>query len=346
MPRKLINSWVVMLVLLITAFALSGCAGKKGTSPQAGGNAGSAATTIRLAHPYNEQHPLHQGVEKFAELVSQKTGGKVIVKVFPNSTLGTPREITEGVKMGSLDMGLIPTTNVAVYYNKLDLYYLPFLFQNSEHAYAVADGKVGSKLNEELLRKTGLRTLAMYESGFRQITNSKHSIKAPRDLANLKMRSTDSPINVDTFKALGANTSPMAISEVFTALQQGTMDGQDNPIGNVYAFGYYKAQKYLTLTRHQWAGIMLLINDKLYNKLSPAYQKALQEAAAESANWQRKEINKQEAGYLDLMKKEGLQVNELTPDGRTQFQNRMHQVWEKYQGPIGKDLIQEAMSTK
>jgi tripartite ATP-independent transporter DctP family solute receptor len=331
------------LLSVLLVVGSTGCGGTKKTQE---GSGAAGVVTLRLAHPYDEKQPLHQGAVKFAEIVSQKTNGKVQVKIFPNSTLGAPREVTEGIKLGTIDMGLIPTTNTAVFYNKLDLFYLPFLFANKEHAYAVSDGPVGKKLYEEFRQKTGIRTLTMYESGFRQLTNSKKPIRTPDDLAGLKIRSTDSPINVDTFKSLGVNTSPMAISELFTALQQGTMDGQDNPVGNVYSWGYYKVQKHLTLTRHQWAGIMMLISDKQWNKLSPEYQKIIQEAAAESAAWERKEINQKEGEFLDAMKKEGMQVVEITPAERKQFQDRMQAVWDKYQDKIGKDIIDATVKTK
>ena len=136
------------------------------------------------------------------------------------------------------------------------------------------------------------------------------------------------------------------MGEIFTALQQGTVDGQDNPIGNVYALSFYKVQKYLTLTRHQWAGIMILMSDKQWAKLSPEYQKILQDAARESVAWQRKDINDKEQGFLDIMKKEGLQVIDITPEERKQFQSKMQSVWDKYQDKIGKDIIEAAVKTK
>ena len=322
---------------------VTGCSGGKNDKAASTGN---QVITLRLSHAYDEKQPLHQATVKFAEIVSQKTSGKVQIKIYPNSTLGTPREATEGVKLGTVDMALIPTTNAAVFYNKLDLFYLPFLFVNKEHAYAVSDGLVGNKLYEDFRQKTGIRTLVMLESGFRQITNSKKPIHAVNDMSGVKLRVTDSPINVDTFNSLGVISCPMAISELFTALQQGTVDGQDNPIVNVYTFGYYKVQKYLTLTRHQWAGIMMFISDKQWNKFTPEYQKILQSAATEVATWERKEINQKEKEYLDIMKKDGMKVIELTPTERKQFQDKMQAVWVKYQDKIGKDIIEAAVKTK
>lgn len=255
MKRIRLGEIAACMLLIVALFGVTGCGG--GKTEKTAPKAQSEVINLRLAHAYDEKQPLHQGAMKMAAIVAEKTNGKVQIKLFPNSTLGSPREITEGMKNGTIDMGLIPTTNAAVFYNKLDLFYLPFLFSSKEQAYAVSDGPVGAKLYEEYRQKTGIKTLGMYESGFRQLTNSKKPVRVPADLAGLKIRSTDSPINVDTFKSLGVNTSPMAMGEIFTALQQGTVDGQDNPIGNVYALSFYKVQKYLTLTRHQWAGIMI-----------------------------------------------------------------------------------------
>jgi len=342
MERKHWGVFAAYLLVIVALIGLTGC----GKTEKAAPKAQNEVVNLRLAHAYDEKQPLHQGAMKMAAIVAEKTNGKIQIKIFPNSTLGSPREVTEGMKNGTVDMGLIPTTNAAVFYNKLDLFYLPFLFANKEQAYAVSDGPVGTKLYEEFRQKTGIRTLGMYESGFRQLTNSKKAVRVPADLAGLKIRATDSPINVDTFKSLGVNTSPMAMGEIFTALQQGTVDGQDNPIGNVYALSFYKVQKYLTLTRHQWAGIMILMSEKQWAKLTPEYQKIVQDAARESVALQRKDINTKEQGFVDIMKKEGLQVIDITPEERKLFQDKMQTVWDKYQDKIGKDLIEAAVKTK
>ena len=343
---------VVAVAVALTG--LSGCAGSPsatGTAvPQSGSPAGdqkeAAKFTFRLGHVYDEKQPLHQGVVMLSELVEKKTNGGFQIKVFPNSTLGAARDLTEGIQMGTIEMGLIPSTNVATFYNRLDVLYFPFIFRSSEHAYKVVDGPICDKLYQEMLGKTSIKMLGMYESGFRQVTNSKKAIRVPDDFKGVKMRVPENPINVDTFVALGANTTPMAISELFTALQQGTVDGQDNPIGNVYAYGFHKVQKYITLTRHQWAGIMLIIGDKTWGKLPPEYQKALSEAATESIAWERKAINEKELEFLELMKKDGLQVIQLTPQEQAQYQDKMKAVWEKHSSKVGKDLVDSIVDTK
>ena len=353
--KKRLISFILILGLLVTmSLGITGCSTEKKEEPKTDTTAEQKPTekkpveklTIKLGHPYDEKQPLHQGTVKFAEIVAQKTNGNIEVKIFPNSTLGSSRDLVEGLELGTIDMGLVPTTNVASFYKPIDIYYFPFIFRDKEHAYKVADGPVGQQLNAGLLKEKGIRTLAMFESGFRTITNSKKPIRTPEDFAGIKMRIVDSPINLATFKALGANGSPMAISEVFTALQQGTVDGQDNPIGNVYSYRYYEVQKYITLTGHQWAGIMLMINDKLWNKVPADFQKIISEAAKEAEVWQRKEINAKEGEFLETMKKAGLEVTELTPEEKAKFQEKMKAVWTEFQDSVGKDLVEAVVNTK
>ncbi|MFZ7101602.1 MAG: TRAP transporter substrate-binding protein [Peptococcaceae bacterium] len=349
MKRGIISAILILGLLITTSFGITGCSSEKKEVSKDTGDAEQQPRekiTIKLGHPYDEKQPLHQGTVKFAEIVAQKTNGNVEIKIFPNSTLGSSRDLVEGLELGTIDMGLVPTTNVASFYKPIDIFYFPFIFRDREHAYKVADGPIGQKLYEGLLNEKGIRTLAMFESGFRTITNSKKPIHTPADFSGIKMRIVDSPINLATFKALGANGSPMAISEVFTALQQGTVDGQDNPIGNVYAYGFYEVQKYITLTEHQWAGIMLMINDKTWNKIPDDYQKVIAEAAKEAEAWQRKEINAKEEEFLEIMQKAGMEVIQLTPEEKAMFQEKMKAVWDEFQDSVGKDIVDEVVNTK
>ncbi|MBB4300989.1 tripartite ATP-independent transporter DctP family solute receptor [Rhodobium orientis] len=302
--------------------------------------------TLKFGHPYNETHPLALGAQKFADIVKEKSGGKITVQVFPNSTIGSSRDLVEGIQIGVVDFALVPTTNVASFYSPLDIFYLPFLFRDKEHAYAVSDGPVGEKLYADMLEKTGIRTLAMYESGFRTITTRETKIEKPDDMKGIKFRVVNNPLNVATFKALGANPTPMALSEVFTGLQQGTVDGQDNPVGNVKAFGFDKVQDYITLSHHQWAGIMFLADDKMWKELPDDVKTLFKQTALETQDWERKEINAVEEKYLDEMEKGGMTVTRLTPQQAKAFQDAMEAVWDEYREKIGADLIESAVAAK
>ncbi|MER1966628.1 TRAP transporter substrate-binding protein [Castellaniella sp. GW247-6E4] len=298
---------------------------------------------LKFGHPYNVKHPLAKGAEKFAGLLAERTGGAVQVDVYPNSTIGSSQALVNGMQMGAVDIALVPTTDVATFYDPLDVFYLPFIFSDSAHAYRFADGAAAKGLYEEMRSRTGIRYLAMMESGFRTITTRATAVRAPDDLKGLKMRVPNNPINIATFRALGANATSMALSEVFTALQQGTVDGQDNPIGNVYSFGFYKVQGYETLSNHQWAGIMFLISDAKFAALPADVQKVVAEAAKESQDWERAELQRENGNYLDLMRKEGLQVIDLNDDERARFRAKTKTVVEEFGKGLSRELIDSAV---
>lgn len=302
--------------------------------------------TLKFGHPYNEAHPLAIGAQRFADTVKERSGGNITVEVFPNSTIGSSRELVEAMRINVVDIALVPTTNVASFYPKLDVFYLPFVFRDRHHAYAVSDGEVGQALFEDMRSQIGIRTLAMYESGFRTITTRDKKIEKPEDMEGIKFRVINNPLNVATFAALGANPTPMPISEVFTGLQQGTVDGQDNPVGNVRAFGFDKVQGYITLSNHQWAGIMFLINDGKFSGFDEATQELLASVAKETQDWEREEINRVEGQLLSEMEADGMVVTRLTPEQTAAFQGKMAAVWEKYSGQLGQDLIDAVVNAK
>ena len=301
---------------------------------------------LKFGHPYNETHPLGRAAQRFADSVKAERGGKFVVQVFPNSTIVSSRDLIEAMQINAVDLALVPTTNVASFYPSLDVFYLPFIFRDRQHAYAVADGKVGQDMFEEMRSQINIRTLAMLESGFRTITTRKKQIQTPEDMKGVKFRVINNPMNVSTFAALDAIPTPMALSEVFTALQQGIVDGQDNPVGNVKAFGFDKVQKFITLSNHQWAGIMFLTNDRKWGKYPQEVQNLLQNCADEVEAWERIELNNVEQQYLAGMEADGMTVTRLTPEQTAAFQSKMENVWNKYRNRIGAELIQAVVDTQ
>ncbi len=339
----------ILMLCLALAMTLALAAGCSGSSQPAKGDAKGDGKqelpeiALKLGHHAAENQPFHIGAVKLADIVKEKTNGRFKIDIYPNNTLGTSRDLIEGLQMGTVDMTLSPTTNMAVFYPKLDLFYLPFLFEDKNHVYKVADGEIGQRLYKELEDKLGIKTIAMFDSGFRHIENSKREIKTPEDVVGLKIRTIDTPICVDTFKALGANATPIAFNELFTALQQGTVDGNDSPIGNLYASRFYEVQKYCTLTGHQYAAIMVTISTKSWNKLPKEYQDILIQAAKEATAFQRKLAEDKENEFLKIMIEKGLKVTELTPEQKSLFQKKMEPIWNKYGDKIGKDLIDAAL---
>lgn len=326
--------WTIVFI-----FVLAGCGGAStGENKETAGK----AKELRFAHPFSENNPLHQAAQKFAEQVESETDGSVKISVYPNGELGGHNDLLEGIQMNTVDITLISTAGVGAQYEPLNLYYLPFLFEDSEHAYKVADGEVGEEISKGLQEKLGVKTLAMLDGGFRTITNSKHPIKKPSDLKGLKLRAADAPISIDTFKAMGVNATPVTLSELFTALQQKTVDGQDNPLGNVYTLKLYEVQPYITLSGHQWAAQMLLINNDTFNDLSEEEQSIIAKAAKEAQDWEREEMKNAEEEYIKTMEESGVEITKLTPEQKADFRKSMDGVWEKYLDPIGPELIEKA----
>ncbi|BCV24144.1 TRAP transporter substrate-binding protein [Gelria sp. Kuro-4] len=337
--------YVKAFALLVTmAFVITGCSGSK---PAGQGTADKQQESgkpivLRVGHVLSEEHPYHLGLLKFKELVEQKTNGKVEVQVFPSSQLGNERDMLEGLKLGTLEMALTGTGVTQNYQKKLSLFSLPYIFRDSEHAYKVADGPIGQELYG-LLEQNGIKVLAAYENGFRQVSNNKRPINSPADLKGLKIRTPEAEIYLDTLKAMGANSFPMASGEVYTALQQGTMDGQENALIHIWYSKVWEVQKYIAITNHIYDPAPLSISLKTWNSLPKDIQEAVAAAATESRDYQRQVYQEQSKDAENKLREKGI---EITKPDLAPFREAVQQVWQKYEPVIGKDLIDKAVNTK
>ncbi len=291
--------------------------------------------TLRLSHSCADTHPYHLGAQKFAELVDQKTNGAVKIDIFHSAQLGDERANIEDLQMGTLDIAVSSTGPLGNFVEDFLILDLPFLFTGYDHAHAVLDGEIGQNLITKL-DDIGVVGGAFWENGFREMTNSKHPINSVADCSGLKLRCMENQVHMDAFAALGMDPTPMAWSEVFTALQQGTIDGQENPIAVIYSNKVYEAQKYLAITNHVYSPSMILFSKAVFDKLDPAYQKALMEAAVESADYERSCCEDNESSQIEEMKGLGLEVT--YPD-TTEFQSAMAPVYEKYAAQFGQENI-------
>ncbi len=302
----------------------------------------AAAMEIKFAHVVNEKDAFHVAAEKFKELVEKRSQGALTVNIFPNAKLGDERTLLERMKMGIVDAGIItngPIINFVPSFGAVDL---PFLFRDPKHAYKVLDGNIGKKLMADL-ESQGWKGLAFGERGFRNLTNSKHAVKTPADIKGLKIRVMQNPVYVDSFKALGANAVPMAWTEVLTALQQGTVDGQENPLNVIMAFKLYETQKYLSITRHAYAPAPIIMSMATWKKLTPAQQGIVMKAAQEAAEFERAWDNRMEAEWMKELKAKGMVI--ATPD-LAPFQKAVKPVYDQYSAKFGKDLIEAIQKTK
>ena len=278
-------------------------------------------------------HPLEQGATKFAELVAAKSGGKMKVNVFPGGTLGGDAANVSALQGGTIEMVMLNSGILASQVKDFEVFDFPFMFASAKEADAVVDGPFGQKLHAKLLDK-GIVGLTYTELGFRQMTNSKRAINAVEDIAGLKLRVIPNAINVDWVKALGANPTPLAFPEVYAALEQKAIDGQENPLSVIQANKFYEVQKYLALTNHQYNPQSLIFSKKVWDTLSPAEQKILQDAAVEAAKFQRQVNRDAAAGQLDALKKAGMQVSEFSPAEQAKLREKLKPVIEKHGAAI------------
>ena len=332
--------WLLGLsLMMLAAFALTGCGGDK--KPEAKPAQPAGPQTIKLAHVVNEKDGFHVAALKFKELVEQRTQGKVKVELFPNAQLGDERTLIEGMQIGTVHMGVITNGPVANFLPEIAAFEMPFLFASPEQAYKVLDGEVGKKVLDKL-DTINLKGLAYAERGFRNLTNSKRPVKVPADMAGLKIRVMENPVYIDTFKALGTNAVPMAWTEALTALQQGTIDGQENPINVIYSFKLNETQKYLSMTKHSYAPALFLMSKKVFAGFDAPTQTILVKAAQEAAVHERKWNADQMADQIKQLKEKGMQITE--PDIAA-FQKAVKPVYDKY-GPKFGTLLQDIEKAK
>jgi tripartite ATP-independent transporter DctP family solute receptor len=298
---------------------------------------GSAAQaqdkTFKLALQNPKGHPLVTGAEKFAELVAAKSGGKLKVNVFPGGTLGGDAQTVSAAQGGTIEFVLLNSGILASQAKDFEVFDFPFMFANAKEADAVVDGPFGQKLHAKLADK-GLVGLAYFELGFRNLTNSKRPINTVDDIAGLKLRVIPNAINVDWVKALGANPTPLAFPELYAALEQKAVDGQENPLSVILANKFYEVQKNLALTNHQYNPQSLVFSKKIWDALGADEKKVLQDAATEAAQYQRQVNRDKAAGDLDALKKAGMQVTELSAAEQAKLRDKLKPVIDKHGAAI------------
>ena len=278
-------------------------------------------------------HPLEQGATKFAELVAARSGGKIKVNVFPGGTLGGDAATVSALQGGTVEITALNSGILASQVKDFEVYDFPFMFANAKEADAVVDGPFGQKLHAKLADK-GIVALAYTELGFRNLTNSKRAINTVEDIAGLKLRVIPNAINVDWVKAVGANPTPMAFPEVYAGMEQKAIDGQENPLSVILANKFFEVQKHLAITNHQYNPQSLIFSKKVWDTLSAAEKKVLQDSATEAAQFQRKVNRDAAATQLADLKKAGMQVTELSAAEQAKLRDKFKPVIEKHGAAI------------
>lgn len=298
---------------------------------------------VKFSYVNAKGHPQDQGAAKFAELVAARSGGRIKVATYPGGVLGGDLQTVSALQGGTIEMTVLNAGLLATQVKEMAVFDLPFLFANAEEADAIADGPLGQALLARLTDK-GLVGLGYWDLGFRNLTNSKRPVTRLEDIAGLKIRVVQSPIYVDLFSALGANATPMPFPEVYTALEQKAIDGQENPVTLIRTSKFNEVQKHLALTRHTFNPQVLLVSRKFWDGLSPDERKLFSEAAAEATAYQRKVNRTFDAESLAELKKAGMQVTEIAPAELARLRDKVRPVVDKHSAKIGAETVQAVMA--
>jgi tripartite ATP-independent transporter DctP family solute receptor len=282
-------------------------------------------------------------MEKFAELVEAKSGGKIKAQVFPGGALGSDQANVSALQGGTIEMASMNSGIFASLVKDFAIYDFPFLFANPAEADAVVDGSFGKGLHAKLEEK-GLVGLGYYELGFRHITNSKRPITKVEDIAGLKLRVIPNPINIDWVSTLGANPTPLPFPELYAALEQKAVDGQENPVATINGAKLYEVQKHLVLSNHQYNPQSIVISKKVWDGLSAAEKKIVQDAVNESIKFQREQSRSMAGSLLATLKQNGMQVTELPPAEVAKLRRMMRPVLAKHSATVGEATVNNMMS--
>ena len=294
----------------------------------------SAGTTIKIGHGANEQYHMHRALMRFEQLVEKGSNNEIDVQIFPSSQMGPDREMIEGVQTGVLEMAVSPSSFFAGWDSAFSVIELPYMYASKDIALKVLNGSAGNAMQDRL-KKQGLVGLGWLENGLRHVSNNKRSIVTPADLKGVKLRTMKVPAHVATFNALGANPTPMNFGEVYSALQQGVIDGQENPIALIDSQRFYEVQKHVSLTGHVFTVYIPVISQSFFNSLSKEHQALVQTSMKAAAAYQQELVNGEEAGQLQKIKDAGVNVVDLTPQQRQVFADQTKSVRAEYRKTVG-----------
>jgi C4-dicarboxylate-binding protein DctP len=295
--------------------------------------------TWKFAHENRETVPAAKAAHLLADSVGKKTGGHFKIQIYPAGQLGKEAQLIEQLQLGTVHMAFTPTAPLSNFEPRLQLIDLPFLFPSRDAAYAVLDGPVGQELLAGL-GKRGIKGLAFWESGFKQMTSSVRPILSPSDLNGQKVRTMQSPMLLEQYREWGANPVAISFSETYNALQQGVADAQENPLVSIDSMRFYEVQKFLTLSNHGYTAFAVMANRKAYDALPAAYKKALDEAVVEARDAERKESKQLDDELLKKISAH-MKIEELPPAGRQAFLKVSRELHKKYEGKVTKALLEK-----
>jgi tripartite ATP-independent transporter DctP family solute receptor len=301
----------------------------------------SAQTTVRVSHPTPATSHYGAGTQAFCAELEKRTTGRFKCQI--QAGANDERASIEAVQLGTLDVTNTSTGPVSNFVPEVGIVDIPFLFRDYDHARRVLDGPIGQEILAKFPSK-GIIALAWTENGFRHLTNSRRAVVKPDDVKGLKVRTMQNPVHIQAFQSIGVQPTPMAFSELFTSLQQGVVDGQENPIPVILSSKFSQVQKHLSLTGHVYSPSLLLMSPKLWNSLAEADKTIFREAARAGSAAQRKKVNDDESAGIAQLRSEGMEVV-TNVDGQA-FRNAMTPVWSEFSKKYGAENIKRIQDFK
>jgi len=307
------KKWGFMLLsTTLIAGLLTGCGGSNSAAPANGGAAtdSQSKVTFKLAHTGSDAHQYNLAALAFQKALAEKSGGAMEVTIFGNGLLGSEKDAIEGTLNGTIDMTTVAgDSSLANVVPEMNLFGIPFLFEGKEHVYKVLDGEIGQSLLTKINEK-GATGLGYWEVGFRHLTSKSTEINTPEDVKGLKIRVQPAPIWNEFMKALGANPTPVNFNELYSALEQGVVDGQENPIATLMSMKFYEVQKQVALTGHTYTPAVVIASNKFMNSLNDEQKKWVAEAVQEATVKVREQLATNEQASIDELKSNGINITQ------------------------------------
>ncbi len=303
----------------------------------------AAQTEVKIGYALAADSHYGVAAATLEEVVLAETGDQFTFTHFPSSGLGGEREVIEGLQLGTIEATVVSSGTLANFVPATGVFDIPFLFSGFDHARGVLDGPIGQGILAQF-DNVGLHGLAWGEQGFRHITNNRNAIHTPEDVAGLKIRTMENPVHLAAFNAMGAAPTPMAWPEVISSLQQGVIDGQENPLSVIVSVKLNEVQDYLTLSGHVYSPAMLLVSKPFWEGLDADQQAAFEKAATEAAGAMRGFVDDVETTGVETLKERGMQVNALSAEEKAAFQASIQQAYEGYYDTYGQDLVESIVN--
>jgi tripartite ATP-independent transporter DctP family solute receptor len=332
----------MLTICMIAILAVIGAGCDRTKTPEAGSGEFKAQYKLAIMTPATHTYAL--GAQKYADLIRERTNGRIVIQVYPDGQLGKgERELLEAVQQGTIDLYVGSTGPVGGFSQSMQLLDIPFLFRDYAHVDAVLDGPIGKQLLNDL-EKADLKGLAFWENGFRNLTNSRQPVKTPDDARGLKIRTMENKVHIAAWKAAGVNPSPMAWGEVYGALQQKVIDGQENPVAVISTSKINEVQKYLSMTQHVYSPAPIIMSLKKWQMMPPADQELFLQTALEVAAYQRQLGRETEQKTADELSRKGMQIT--TDVDKAGWRKAMEPAFREFSEQFGKERIDAILQTK